>query len=103
MTDALADLQRALAPAYRLERKRGGGGTARVLVATELALGREVVIKCIAEDDGSTASRQRFVRDFATAARLQPPNIVPPLTAGVADTLLGTRCRSSADVACAIA
>ena len=36
-----------LADRYRFERELGGGGMLQVFVATELALGREVVIKVV--------------------------------------------------------
>ena len=44
MTDFRTTLESALAAAYTIERELGGGGMARVFVATETALGRRVAI-----------------------------------------------------------
>jgi serine/threonine-protein kinase len=38
-------LQVALGPSYRVERELGGGGMSHVFVATDAALGRQVVVK----------------------------------------------------------
>ena len=56
----------------------------RVFLATEAALGRQVVIKVLPLDGGAI-SLERFKREIATAARLQHPHIVPLLSAGDAD------------------
>ena len=77
-------LATALAERYRRERELGGGGMARVFVATELGLGRAVVVKVLPEETGSALSEERFTREIALAARLQQANIVPVLHAGVA-------------------
>jgi len=47
-TDPFSDqLQRALAPAYTIQRELTGGGMSRVFVANEHALGRAVVVKVL--------------------------------------------------------
>jgi len=81
MADLQAQLQAALGSAYRIERELGGGGMSRVFVATEVALGRQVVVKVL-PDQATGGSLERFQREIALAARLQHPNIVPVLTAG---------------------
>jgi serine/threonine-protein kinase len=48
MSDLRDQLQTSLGAAYTLERELGGGGMSRVWVATETALGRQVVVKVIA-------------------------------------------------------
>ena len=54
----------------------------RVFVATESALGREIVIKVLPAETGNTVSVERFKREIAVVAKLQHPHIVPILTAG---------------------
>jgi serine/threonine protein kinase len=64
----------ALAGRYRIERELGGGGMSRVFVATETALGREVVIKAIKSDLAEGLSFERFAHEVKLAARLQQAN-----------------------------
>lgn len=80
-------LQRALGDAYVLEQELGGGGMSRVFVATEIALGRKVVVKVLPDEMLGQVSLERFKREIALAARLQHPHIVPLLTAGDAGGL----------------
>src|SRR5687768_15256703 len=60
----------------------------RVFVATEAALGRNVVIKVLREEFAADVNRERFRREITLAAQLQHPHIVPLLTAGQASDLL---------------
>ena len=76
-------LQAALGTHYALERELGGGGMARVFLAEETALGRAVVVKVLASDVAHELSAERFAREIRVSARLQHPNIIPVLTAGV--------------------
>jgi eukaryotic-like serine/threonine-protein kinase len=78
-------LAAALADRYRIERELGGGGMSRVFLAQETALGRPVVIKVVAQELAEGLSAERFSREMKLAARLQQANIVPVLSAGVAD------------------
>ncbi|MDP2955010.1 MAG: protein kinase [Longimicrobiales bacterium] len=83
MTDEFRDrLQASLGSACTLERELGGGGMSRVFVAIESALGRQVVVKVLPPDTGSSVSAERFKREIQVAAKLQHPHIVPVLTAG---------------------
>ena len=75
-------LQTSLGSAYSLERELGGGGMSRVWVATETALGRQVVVKVIAPELTEGLSAERFTREVRLAARLQQANVVPVLSAG---------------------
>jgi len=75
----------ALSGTHTIERELGGGGMARVFLATERALGRQVVIKTLPDDAWSASAAQRFHREILTAAQLQHANIVPVLTAGDAE------------------
>ena len=77
-------LERSLSGAYRVDRELGGGGMARVFVAEEQALGRQVVVKVLSPELAHALSTERFTREIKLSARLQHPNIVPVLTAGVA-------------------
>lgn len=69
VTTALhARLQQALGAAYTLEHELGGGGMSRVFVATELALGRRVVVKVLPDALVGQVSLERFRREIALAA-----------------------------------
>ena len=87
MTDIRAQLQQALGTAYTIDRELGGGGMSRVFVATEHALGRQVVVKVLPAEMAGQVSVDRFKREISLAARLQHPHIVPLLTAGDAGGL----------------
>ena len=84
--DQLRDrLQSSLGTAYRLDRELGGGGMARVFVATDPTLGRQVVVKVLSHETAEGLSAERFTREIQLAAALQDPHIVPVLTAGQTD------------------
>jgi len=82
-----AALRAGLADRYVIERELGGGGMSRVFLATETALGRQVVVKVIAPELAEGVSAERFAREMKLAARLQQANIVPVLSAGDANGL----------------
>jgi Tol biopolymer transport system component len=65
-----------------IDRELGGGGMSRVFVATESALGREIVIKVLPAETANAVSVERFKREIAVVAKLQHPHIVPILSAG---------------------
>ena len=75
-------LRDSLSHAYDIERELGGGGMSRVFVATELSLGRKVVIKLLSPELIAEVNRGRFRREIQVAAQLQHPHIVPLLSAG---------------------
>jgi len=81
-------LRTALGAAYRIERELGGGGMARVFVAEDLALGRQVAVKVLPPETADVIDADRFKREIQVAARLQQPFIVPLLTAGTSGGLL---------------
>ena len=85
VTGPTSPLESALSGRYHIGRELGGGGMSRVFLATETALGREVVIKVIKSDLAEGLSAERFAREVKLAARLQQANIVPVLSAGDAD------------------
>lgn len=74
MNDAL---QAAVGDAYRVERELGGGGMSRVFLATEVALGRQVVIKVLLPEAAGHAAMARFRREAEVTAQLQHPHILP--------------------------
>jgi serine/threonine-protein kinase len=82
-TDAVRDaLEHALGASYTIERELGGGGMARVFVAREHALDRDVVVKILSPELAEGLSAERFTREIKMAAALQEPRIVPVLAAG---------------------
>ena len=86
-SDLRATLQHALGDAYRVGPELGGGGMSRVFVATDSALGREVVVKVLAPELAAGVDAERFQRETQLAARLQHSYIVPLLSAGVVEGL----------------
>ena len=85
----LVSLREALTGRYDVERELGAGGMGQVLLGRDVALDRPVAIKVIAPDLASSpGSRQRFLREARTVARLRHPNIVAVYAAGEADNLL---------------
>ncbi len=81
-------LELALGDEYRVVRELGGGGMSRVFLATDVALGRSVVIKVLTPELAAGVNRERFRREVQLAAGLQHPMIVPLLSAGEAEGLL---------------
>jgi tRNA A-37 threonylcarbamoyl transferase component Bud32/tetratricopeptide (TPR) repeat protein len=82
ISDLRAQLEAALGSAYAIERELTGGGMSRVFLATEVALGRKVVVKVLAPELAAEVSLERFKREIMLAARLQHPHVVPVLSAG---------------------
>jgi serine/threonine-protein kinase len=80
--DLREQLQHTLGSTYTFERELGGGGMARVFVATETRLRRSVVVKVMSPDLAADISAERFGREIQVAASLQQANIVPVLSAG---------------------
>ncbi len=71
---------------YRVERVLGEGAMAKVLLAHDAELGREVAVKLL--DEGLAADpsfRARFAREARIAAGLSHPNIVTVFDVGEAD------------------
>lgn len=75
-------LQRTLGANYVVNRELGGGGSAHVFLATELALERSVVLKVLPPALTDGVDGARFHREILIAARLQHPHLVPLLNAG---------------------
>jgi TolB-like protein/tRNA A-37 threonylcarbamoyl transferase component Bud32 len=79
------ELQHTLGSTYTLERELQRGGMARVFVATETRLRRNVVVKVLSPELAADVSGERFEREIQLAASLQQANIVPVLSAGDMD------------------
>jgi serine/threonine-protein kinase len=88
MTDFLPQLQRTVSASYDIERELSGGGMSRVFVATERALGRQVVIKVLPPDLAAGVNIERFKREIQLAAQLHHPHIVPLLSTGEGNGIL---------------
>jgi serine/threonine-protein kinase len=71
-------LQTALAGRYSLDRELGRGGMGIVYLAREVHLDRLVAIKLLPPElAADTATRERFLHEARTAARLSHPHIIP--------------------------
>lgn len=88
MSDFAAHLQQALSPGYALERELTGGGMSRVFLATDVSLGRKVVVKVLPPELSAGVNHERFRREIQVAAQLQHPHIVPLLSAGEEGSLI---------------
>jgi formylglycine-generating enzyme required for sulfatase activity len=82
-SDLREQLQATLGGGFRLERELPGGGMARVFLAHDTALNRDVVIKVLAPERAISLSAERFTREIRLAAALQEPHIVPVLNTGL--------------------
>jgi serine/threonine-protein kinase len=68
---------------YRLERQIGAGATARVWLAFDQVLERQVAVKMLADPiGGESAHIERFRREARAVANLQHPHIVTVLDSG---------------------
>ena len=85
--DLLTRLRTMFAGSYEVEEEMRGGGMSRLFRATDVDLGREVVIKILPPDLTSPMMLARFKREGEVTARLQHPHILPVISAGVRDGL----------------
>ena len=81
-TQTTDEIRASFAAGYDLERELLGGGMSRVFLATERALGRQVVIKVLPPELAAGVNRERFRREVQLAAQLQHPHVVPLYSAG---------------------
>ena len=88
MANTFADLQRALADRYRLERELGAGGMATVYLAHDLKHDRQVAIKVLRPELAAVIGAERFLTEIKTTANLQHPHILPLFDSGAADSFL---------------
>ncbi|HZS58832.1 MAG TPA: serine/threonine-protein kinase [Gemmatimonadaceae bacterium] len=85
-----AALQSALGGAYRFDRElsEGTSGGAGTFLATDLAVGRPVVLKVLSRDASASVSPDRFVTALDPIRSLTHPNLVALLGAGRVDAQL---------------
>jgi TolB-like protein/tRNA A-37 threonylcarbamoyl transferase component Bud32/tetratricopeptide (TPR) repeat protein len=83
LDDLFDELQQTFGSShYRITRELRAGGMARVFLAHDESLGREIVVKVLPPELTYEFSAARFAREIKLAAALQEPHIVPVLTAG---------------------
>jgi serine/threonine-protein kinase len=82
------ELCTALPDRYRVKREIGRGGMAVVYLAEDVPHGRDVAIKVLAPEIGSSIGIDRFKREIRIAAQLSHPNILPEYDSGIAEGLL---------------
>jgi TolB-like protein/tRNA A-37 threonylcarbamoyl transferase component Bud32/tetratricopeptide (TPR) repeat protein len=82
LNDLFDQLQETFGSNYTMKRELRAGGMARVFVARDETLGRDVVVKVLPPELTYNFSAARFSREIKLAAALQEPHIVPVLTAG---------------------
>ena len=71
-------------PGYRIVGQCGGGSTAKVYVAIQKSLGRQVALKVMLSSDSIDEMRiKRFIKEGLVNARLSHPNIVTMHEVGV--------------------
>jgi eukaryotic-like serine/threonine-protein kinase len=87
-SNLLERLKEAIGADYSIEQEIAGGGMSRVFIATEIRLGRKVVIKTLPQVMPLAVSVERFRREIQVAAGLQNSHIVPVLTTGAVDGFL---------------
>jgi serine/threonine-protein kinase len=82
-----ANLGKVLAGRYRLERQLGAGQMARVYVAEQLGMGRNVAIKLLLDDvQLDDVAVARFVHEVFAVARLRSPHTIQFYDAGVSES-----------------
>src|SRR3712207_2909578 len=72
----LSHLQEVVGDSYRVDREISGGGMSRLFLATEVSLGRQVVIKILPPDFANAMSAARFKREIELTAHMQHPHIL---------------------------
>jgi serine/threonine protein kinase/tetratricopeptide (TPR) repeat protein len=82
LNDLFDQLQQTFGSNYTIKRELRAGGMARVFVARDESLGREIVVKVLPPELTYEFSAARFAREIKLAAALQEPHIVPVLSAG---------------------
>ena len=82
------EVRAAFTGRYAIERELGRGGMATVYLAQDVKHGRPVAIKVLAPELAAAVGRERFLREIATAARLNHPHIMPLHDSGEANGLL---------------
>jgi eukaryotic-like serine/threonine-protein kinase len=82
VADLREQLQRGLADLYQVERELGRGGMATVYLARDLRHDRQIALKVLHPELGTTVGADRFKREIRVAAQLRHPNILGILDSG---------------------
>ena len=78
----LDELQAALPDRYRVLREIGRGGMATVYLAEDVPHGRNVAVKVLSGELGSSVDGARFQREIQLTARMSHPNILSAYDSG---------------------
>ena len=73
---------------YRVDREIGAGAAATVYLAEDLRHKRNVAIKVLRPELGTTVAGERFLREIEIVAQLLHPHILGIIDSGSADGLL---------------
>ena len=84
----VAQVRRALAGRYQVERVLGEGGMATVYLAHDQKHNRKVAVKVMRPELAATLGADRFLREVEIAAQLSHPHILPMHDSGEADGIL---------------
>ena len=87
-SSAPAQLERALAGRYAVQRELGRGGSAVVYLARDLKHARDVAIKVVAPELSHSIRAERFLQEIQTTARLTHPHILMLIDSGEASGFL---------------
>ena len=77
-----------MSPRYTLVREVGHGSTARVFLAIDQELGRQVAVKVLRRELAASVIAARFLREIRYIRALQHPNLLPILDAAETGDLL---------------
>ncbi len=84
----VAQVKRALAGRYQVERVLGEGGMATVYLAHDQKHNRKVAVKVMRPELAATLGADRFLREVQVAAQLSHPHILPMHDSGESDGVL---------------
>ena len=84
----VAQVKKALAGRYQIERVLGEGGMATVYLAHDQKHNRKVAVKVMRPELAATLGADRFLREVQVAAQLNHPHILPMHDSGEADGVL---------------
>ncbi|HMU61160.1 MAG TPA: protein kinase [Gemmatimonadales bacterium] len=84
----VAQVKKALAGRYQIERVLGEGGMATVYLAHDQKHNRKVAVKVMRPELAATLGADRFLREVQVAAQLSHPHILPMHDSGEADGVL---------------
>ena len=84
----VAQVKKALAGRYQVERVLGEGGMATVYLAHDQKHNRKVAVKVMRPELAATLGADRFLREVQVAAQLSHPHILPMHDSGESDGVL---------------